>query len=181
MTTITTARLAHSRKLLLGVSIFVALVSLGSSALAQDPWDHKIGAHRFVLLIPFASAAVLDRETGIVWARSPIPGTFTWAGAHDFCNTLTIGNRKGWRVPTIQELTSILSVGLGYPNNLEPTHPFQGLPLVTQPIWSATTNAGNTAQAWYMVLQGGVSNNLPKTPTQAVCWCVRFRQSVDLQ
>src|SRR5712664_2172833 len=43
-------------------------------------------------------AAVRDNETGLVWEHSLSTSTFTWLNAQLHCNTLTVGNRKGWRL-----------------------------------------------------------------------------------
>jgi len=177
MDKITSARRSNSRKLLLGVSIFVALMSLAPNAFAQDAWDHT-STHRFQILAPLASQAVLDTETDIVWERSPSGAAFTWSTAQDRCNRLIVGNRMGWRVPTIQELTSILSIGTA-PDNLELGNPFITPPTLGQAIWSSTTSASNTNNAWTMNLPGSVSI-FPKG-VLARCWCVRFRQGVDTQ
>jgi hypothetical protein len=179
MNTITTTGFSKSRKLMLGVSIVLGLMSLASSTtFAQDTWDHT-NAPRFQLLAPLASQAVLDRETGIVWVRSPSAAGFTWDQAHKRCNTLVVGNRMGWRLPTLQELTSVLSYGS--PNNLETGHPFNLFPQWSngQMIWSGTTSAVNTNQAWTMNL---ASTLFPAGKnTLSLCWCVRFRQGVDPQ
>lgn len=176
--TITNTGLANGRKLLLGVFVSVALMSLAAPAFAQDSWDTKItGANRFVVLVPFASAAVLDKETGIVWERSPAQTNFTWATAQNRCNRLVIGGRMGWRLPTIQELTSVLSVGA--PGGLEPRNPFNPINPISATIWSGTTSASNPAQAWVFGLSGNATF-LDKTRLDG-CWCVRFRQGVDPQ
>src|SRR6266446_7070038 len=74
---------------------------------------------------PSGGAAVLDRETGLVWEQSPSTSTFTWEDAQIHCNQLTVGNRIGWRLPTLQELASLVD---GDPANtssprLPPGHP----------------------------------------------------------
>jgi len=177
MSKIANTRPGNRLRLLTRVSLFVALASLAPAALAQqDSWDRK---DRFQVLTPFAGQAVLDRETGLVWERAPSAQAFTWDQAQRRCNTLVVGNRMGWRVPTIQELTSILSVGS--PNGLEPGHPFTVVPPwnVGEVIWSATTSATNGNNAWVMNL----SSNVFPSPKGSLsrCWCVRFRQGVNPQ
>src|SRR5215472_9762541 len=66
---------------------------------ATPSWDQSIpAATRFVVLTNFASAAVLDRETGLVWEKTPKtttivaaqpPGTFADYAAVD-CMTRKI-------------------------------------------------------------------------------------------
>jgi Protein of unknown function (DUF1566) len=52
--------------------------------------------------------AVLDEETGLVWQRSPDTITTTWGEAVVDCTDIaTDGNRGGWRLPTMAELSSL--------------------------------------------------------------------------
>lgn len=190
MTTITNAIRAIACARLFGVAMAVALVSLVSPAFAghgPDQWSHK--GPRFQVLVQFGGAAVLDRETGLVWEKSPHSGAFTWllspvgggssGGAHDHCNRLVLGGRMGWRLPTLQELTSLLDVGA--PNNLTLGHPFAVLPPwnIGEFIWSATTSADNTNNAWAINLAGNAGTFSKGSLSHA--WCVRFRQGVDPQ
>ena len=52
--------------------------------------------------------AILDRETGLVWQRDtdPIPRNFI--DAQIYCYQALIGGRKGWRLPTIDELATLV-------------------------------------------------------------------------
>ena len=53
---------------------------------AEPAWDQKIGAAtRFLVLTNWASQAVLDKETGLVWERSPATTTHTWSLARFEC------------------------------------------------------------------------------------------------
>src|SRR6266511_6356515 len=81
---------------------------------APPSWDQTLPvATRFIILSNFASNAVLDRETGLVWEKSPSTIQFPWSStlfttAALLCNPLNVGNRRGWRLPTIQELASLV-------------------------------------------------------------------------
>lgn len=143
-------------------------------------WDDQINSPvRFQVLDDFAGAAVLDRETGLVWEQSPDTTTRTWLDAQRSCNTRTVGVRLGWRLPTIQELASLLD-----PNNpegnpdLPPGHPFSNVQ--SSFYWSATTGACNTGCAWDVFLDLGAVNVVDKTFSSHV-WCVRGGQGVDPQ
>ncbi len=73
---------------------------------ANPSWDQQLAAStRFVVLSnwidaahPSGGAAVLDRETGLVWEISPSTSNFGWADAQVHCNGLRTGNRLGWRL-----------------------------------------------------------------------------------
>ena len=68
---------------------------------ATPSWDQtRPAATRFIVLTNMGSAAVLDRETGLVWERSPSSLTTDWFNAFNHCSFLNVGNRMGWRVPS---------------------------------------------------------------------------------
>jgi hypothetical protein len=52
--------------------------------------------------------AVLDNETGLVWERYLGKNAYLWFNAVDFCLTSDTGGRRGWRLPTIYELSSLV-------------------------------------------------------------------------
>jgi hypothetical protein len=146
---------------------------------AEPAWDQKIGAAtRFVVLTNWASAAVLDKETGLVWEKSPDPTPRSWAVARFQCASRTTGNRKGWRLPSFHELASLIQpVGFtpGGPT-IQAGHPFLGVLGGTPQLdfyWSATTDALNpTASVWGVGFDdAGVGEN-PKSDSVRV-WCVR--------
>jgi hypothetical protein len=153
---------------------------------ATPSWDQKLACSsasncpRFIVLSNWNSAAVLDRETGLVWEKAPSLSTFIWLYAQEPCNGSSVGNRKGWRLPTLQELASLVD---GDPANtsiprLPPGHPFQNV----QPLsyWSATTNAITNAYAWAVDLDDGFVTSFDKSNTFFV-WCVRGGQGVPAQ
>jgi hypothetical protein len=63
---------------------------------------------RFQILKAFGDAAVLDKETGLVWEKSPSLDTFTWDFAVYHCATLSAGGGAGWRLPGISGLMSLV-------------------------------------------------------------------------
>jgi hypothetical protein len=155
-----------------------ALIVLASLALA-DPgttWNKKInGAGRFQVLNQFGKAAVLDKETGRVWEQSPDTGTFTWFTALFHCYQLEVGGRKGWRLPTIEELASLVDTSQPAPT-LPAGHPFSNVQ--SSNYWSATTIANVSANAWGVHLGLGVVNGFDK-PVTTFVWCVRGGQGID--
>src|SRR5262245_29587447 len=69
---------------------------------ATPAWDQTLACTalascpRFVVLSNFGGQAVLDRETGLVWERSPNAAFHTQRTALDVCVGKTVGNRMGW-------------------------------------------------------------------------------------
>jgi len=173
--------------------IVLGMVSLGVSpaeaATAAGPyyampsWDQTLPAStRFIVLSNMGSAAVLDRETGLVWEQSPtapptVPNTFIFVTAQSHCNELTVGTRKGWRLPTIQELASLVDPTQSNPA-LPAGHPFSNVQSFN--YWSATTYAFFTGNAWVVNFVSGKVGPDDKSTLYFV-WCVRGGQGVDAQ
>src|ERR1700738_5375578 len=95
------------------VALIVLVIGLvaPSSARAQvvpsPPWGEPIeDPSRFVVLASYNNQAVYDQETGLVWEQAPTNTARSWYLAQADCNTRAVGNRKGWRLPTVQELAS---------------------------------------------------------------------------
>ena len=119
-------------------------------------------------------AAVLDKETGLVWERAPFYtepyGYIDWYGAQWSCNAVNTGGRFGWRLPTISELYSLRDYCPGRRDVLLPCgHPFID---AIASYWSATTwfFDSNKAIAW----SPGYGHSGPIEKTFELCrWCVR--------
>src|SRR5262245_26083814 len=106
---------------------------------ATPSWDQTLpSATRFIVLSNFNSAAVLDRETGLVWQRSHLGTRNEFSLASTACLESQVGNRAGWRVPTINELASVLDPSAAAGPAFPPGHPFVGFDPMRSEIWSAT-------------------------------------------
>jgi hypothetical protein len=126
---------------------------------AVPSWDQTLpAATRFVVLSNMDSKAVLDRETGLVWERAP--GTFfpffgaqdTWRNALELCRQMTLGNRKAWRLPTVEELSSLVTAAGVLPAG----HPFENIAAGQfSTYWSATLVPYFTQAAYVQALGGG--------------------------
>jgi len=115
-------------KRLYGTLIAIAaLLMVAPLAVAAPPsWDEQINKPtRFKVLTDFGGAAVLDRETGLVWEQSQDFIVRKWGAAQIHCNQRIVGNRLGWRLPTIQELVSLVDPTVPFPGpGLPAGHPF---------------------------------------------------------
>lgn len=143
---------------------------------ATPSWDQKITIGRFVVLTNWNSEAVLDRETGLVWDKEPATSGFNWAGASIHCVQRTVGGRKGWRLPSIQELASLVDPTQSNPM-LPSGHPFD---VQASPYWSSSTFVGDATLAFIQFISSGTQFAANKTAnTNIPAWCVRGGSGVD--
>lgn len=170
--------------ILLGMLTLVLFASTASAAVAKphfSSWSQHINtAKRFKVLAAFGGVAVLDNETGLVWEQSPSAPFFTWLNAHNHCNELTVGSRLGWRLPTIQELASLVDPNAAGAPFLPAGQPFANIEAQGAAYWSATTSAGDTSRAWAVNFTNANVFNDFKNGGKIV-WCVRGGQGVDPQ
>ena len=146
---------------------------------ATPSWDQKLTTNRFVILANWNNEAVLDRETGLVWQRSPDTTPQAWTVAQFQCNSRWIGSRKGWRLPGVHELASLLDQTVAPPGpRLSAGHPF--LNVQSSDYWSASTVASFATFAWFVGFGDGFVLNLGKSGALLV-WCVRGGQGTDGQ
>ena len=144
---------------------------------AQPSWDQTLPATtRYIVLSNMGGNAVLDQETGLVWEQSPSTSGFAWEDAQTHCNQLTTGGRLGWRLPTLQELTSLADPTQSFA--LPPGHPFQNVQF--NPYWSATSSASSPGAAWTVTFNG-IELTITNISAPQNVWCVRGGQGVDHQ
>ncbi|HYA27058.1 MAG TPA: DUF1566 domain-containing protein [Thermodesulfovibrionales bacterium] len=166
----------------LGTGPAVAVTGVGTNA-PNPSWDQTIsGSSRFIVLSNMGGKAVLDKETGLVWEQMPTSiylTNYLWEVAQNHCNTLTTGGRLGWRLPTLQELGSLVDTSQTSPA-LPVGHPFSNVQSAT--YWTATSDATNSNNAWALGFVSGGMATLPKCcATYNYTWCVRGGQGVDPQ
>jgi hypothetical protein len=151
-------------------ALFALVLLAAAPALAKPPtWDRKVDSpKRFKVLKAFESAAVLDQETGLVWTSEATLGEISFSEAIGICANLEIGARGGWRLPTVEEIRSLIPPTT---QALPAGHPFtapDGL------YWTASVLDGGVF-AWV----GDLGNPKVVTPSQdttsdyAGYWCVR--------
>ncbi len=154
---------------------WVFFISLALS----DPgttWEKQFNnPGRFMVLSTFNKEAVFDRETGRVWERSPDGTNRNWVTALAHCYTRVVGGRKGWRLPSIEELASLVDLTQSNPT-LPGGHPFIGVQ--NSRYWSATTVASDQTSAWPVDFSDGLADGTGKTNELPV-WCVRGGQGID--
>ena len=143
-------------------------------------WSNIIpnAVKRFVVLADFSNLAVLDRETGLVWEKTPNPNPAAdWVQASANCVNKSIANRKGWRLPSVVELASLIDTSQSFPT-LPTGHPFTNVQ--ADNYWTSTTYEPDRNIAWGVNFNGGsVSVILFKNGTGLWAWCVRGPMNAD--
>ncbi len=168
-------------------------------------WGNDIDVDRFVPVL--GGAAYCDAETGLVWEAAPgdtdtLGGeglideadatSFNNARAH--CARITIGGKKGWRLPSFHKLATLVdpnNVNVpGGPPVLPPNHPFSDIQ--ASGYWTATEDTfefiielfkdeppdgkqrggGSYYRAWVVYFNTGAVVTGQKLDQNYV-WCVR--------
>lgn len=140
------------------------------------PWSNIIrnANKRFDVLGDFNTQAVLDRETGLVWERSPDTTVQFWFNARGACAVKNVGGRIGWRLPSLPELSSLVDPSVPAPGPTLPVgHPFIN---VQNTYWSGSTLLGTNA--WEVSFSDGLVRSPLKT-NGSRAWCVRGGLNTD--
>src|SRR5262245_57949973 len=168
------ARAATAVLVVLSVLVSVAPARAG----AIPTWDKTLsGAGRFHVLSAFDDRAVLDKETGLVWERTLSPAAVPFSGAVFACATLSIGNRRGWRVPTVEELASVMDLSQATPP-IAAGNPFENLAADPDTFYWTTTPSPIVADAklaWGFAGPGSVADAPLTVPLRR--WCIRGGQN----
>ena len=97
---------------------------------------------------------VRDNVTGLEWQQATAPGEKTWQNALAYCEALGLAGYTDWRLPTIQELSSLVDGSRTNPA-IDPIFSAVG-----HAHWSSTTVASYTDDAWRLnFLYGNVYDN----------------------
>lgn len=116
-----------------------------------------------------ANGTVRDKNTGLTWKRcsegqegdacaSGKAATYTWAEAVTVAAGSSFAGEKGWRLPTVGELATLLEYQCTMPSiNLTV---FPGTPASN--FWAATPYAGYQNGAWNINFNDGVHDNSSK-------------------
>lgn len=151
-------------------------------------WDtNHPSSSRFVVLAAFQNRAVVDKSTGLVWEQAPASDFIgTFAEATNYCVNKTVGGTRGWRLPSVAELASLIDPSLSAP--FVPTNVFGGLQGASSTdFWSATTVADSPDRAWSVLFGTGVvsgsshksgDNHFPGVFLSRA-WCVRGGMNAD--
>ena len=136
------------------------------------------------------NAAVRDNETGLVWGQPKYQGPNNdWFQARLQCAADTTGGRKGWRLPTVSELASLLDPLNAYTIKLPPGHPFE-YQSAPYGYWTSSADPydeqvnNGWANVWvvrfqYAAINEGAAGTVTRMPKAwyGATWCVRGNES----
>ncbi len=133
-------------------------------------WSQKLPvADRFELVLD--GAAVLDKETGLVWEQSPSTVDRPWTGAKFDCLKKKVGGRGGWHLPTVEGLHSLVD-GLQSNPSLPSGYDDFFTNVKSDFYWTSTTTVTVFASAYYVDFYNGGVDSDAKT-VEFFVWCVR--------
>lgn len=141
-----------------------------SLRLASDdsPTLDNCNSTRFTCVL--GATAVLDKETGLVWQKTPSASTLNnWLGSISLCQSRVEGLRGGWHLPTAEELATLIA--------FPATSPFENVSLADE-YWTSTTFVGDATAAVTVIFGTNTITNQPKAGSGARMWCVRGGETV---
>ena len=110
--------------------------------------------------------SVFDHDTGLEW-EADVSGPMSWDEAMKYA--MELGD--GWRLPTIEELKTLLDRGRTNPASSFPEMP-------TYFFWTSTSCAGSASDAWYVYFGDSYVYYNDKAFTYYVR-CVRDRKNTN--
>lgn len=150
------------------------LMSFGD---VSTSWSRALPTpERFVVLADFNNEAVLDRNTGLVWERAPHITARPVFSASYHCMNASVGGQKGWRLPNIAELTTLVDPSVTTEPMLPAGAPFEFGSQVF--FWSGTLRHGFSDLAWSVNFRNGLVDDSQFTLNLSVL-CVRGGPMVD--
>jgi hypothetical protein len=94
---------------------------------------------------------VLDADTGLDWQRASSGKALPFEGAARHCAGLAAAGKRGWRVPTLTELLTIVDELTDSPMIRRVAFP----DTPGEPFWSSSTFANGKELAWYVRFDNG--------------------------
>jgi len=109
---------------------------------------------------------VTDHRTGLVWEQADDGQTRNWDAANQYCDDLVLGGHSDWRLPSMDELQTLIDLSRHHPA-IDPMFFCR-----SGNYWSSSSVAGYTEAAWFADFSYGYLDWLTKPLTYYVR-CVR--------
>lgn len=107
---------------------------------------------------------VTDAKSGLQW-EADHHGPMSWNEAQKYAESLRLGGHEDWRVPTLEELVTLIDY-----SKYRPASTFPGMP--NDYFWLSSSYAGSASNAWAVHFSYGSVSYSGKTATYYVR-CVR--------
>ncbi len=95
---------------------------------------------------------VRDVATGLTWERVVPQTKLPFEAARSYCERLSLGGRRGWRLPSMPELLTLVDERTTAPPTIDGTA-FPRTP--PDSFWTASAFAETAAQAWHVYFDRG--------------------------
>ncbi len=118
----------------------------------MKPQTKRQSTDRFVVR---KDGTVLDRQTGLVWQADYAPG-LTWRQGMAYAKKRRLGGHADWRLPTIEELVTLIDFTRHVPASAFPLMPCGW-------FWSSKEYVGCASEAWGINFYYGYVNYVFKT------------------
>lgn len=115
--------------------------------------------YAFAGYVDNGDGTITDTGTSLMWEKSTGVTTYTWEQAKAYCENLTLGGKSDWRLPTRNELQSLVDY-TSYNPSISTTY-FPDT--VTYQYWTSTPYALGSDRAWGVNFDHGVVYYLFKT------------------
>jgi hypothetical protein len=95
---------------------------------------------------------VRDVATGLIWQRKPPAKPLQFEAAGAYCGSLKLGGKKGWRIPTLPELLTLIDER-ALTSPMVDRAAFPETP--GEPFWSSSKFGNGPDRAWYVRFDQG--------------------------
>jgi len=97
---------------------------------------------------------VVDKFTGLTWQRNPATTQRDFTGAKTYCQNVSLGGVTGWRLPSRNELLTVVDVTVG---TVAVDTTVFGIPATVNYFWSASIDP-ISSNPWFIAFrEGGVT------------------------
>ena len=124
----------------------------------------------FIVVSLQANEIVKDSETGMVWQDSAKIVQRDYSAAKEYCNDLSLGGYSDWKLPTIDELVSIVDK-----KRYKPAIKKIFKNSKNDYYWSSSEYANDSSRAWHVHFYAGYDGYHNKSSKRYVR-CVRVGQ-----
>jgi hypothetical protein len=113
---------------------------------------------------------VTDHKTGLIWQQGGDGIVRNFADAGQYCEDLVLGGKADWRLPSLNELETIVDYSRTDPA-IDPV--FSTSPYFAHSYWSSSNYFHDPDYAWYVGFQDGGTGLYGKTNIYGYARCVR--------